>query len=197
VTDEPSLRERRRRETSKAVAEAALDLALDQGWAAVTVDAIAARAGISRRTFFNYFATKDEALFHDAATWREEVMAEFQASSTPLLEALETLFVTQAERELHDRDRAMRVLELVKGSPELLPLLLARIGAQEDGLVAAITARDGVDEFTARTAAALAGSLARVSGASWLSGLQPDPVTATRAAWATLRTLTTEPRSDS
>ncbi|WP_432562426.1 TetR/AcrR family transcriptional regulator [Kineococcus sp. SYSU DK003] len=188
---EPSLRERRRAETTVLVAEAALDLALEVGWDAVTVDDVAARAGISRRTFFNYFATKDEALFHNAMEWRPDVLAQFRASHEPLVDALEDLFLAQTSTEPHDRDRASQVLRLVEGSPELLPGLLTRIAAMEDVLVEAITDRGDVDEFTARTAAAIAGSLARVSGLSWLSGLQPDPLTSTRAAWAALRSLTT------
>ncbi|NYD22398.1 TetR family transcriptional regulator [Kineococcus aurantiacus] len=193
---EPSLRERRRAETTTAVARAALDLALADGWDAVTVDDVAARAGISRRTFFNYFATKDEALFHNALPWRPEVLEEFQRSTGPLLDGLEALFTAQAEQEAPDRDRALQVMGLVDAAPELLPGLLARIAASEAVLAEAVRAREGVDEFTAQAIAAVAGALARVGGMSWLSGLQPDPLTSTRAAWAVLRALTTTPGSD-
>ncbi|WP_432510761.1 TetR/AcrR family transcriptional regulator [Kineococcus sp. SYSU DK001] len=185
---EPSLRERRRAQTTEQIADAAVDLALENGWAAVTVDDIAARAGISRRTFFNYFATKDEALFHNAMAWRPEVLQEFHDSPLPLADALETLFVRQVEGEEHDRDRALQLMGLVETSPELLPGLLVRMAAVEDALARAITAR-GADEFTARTVAAVAGALVRVSGSNWLSGLQPDLLTSTRAAWTALRTL--------
>ncbi|MEW1956832.1 helix-turn-helix domain-containing protein [Kineococcus sp. NPDC059986] len=190
----PSLRDRRRAETTAAVAAAALDLALDRGWDQVTVDDIAERAGISRRTFFNYFATKDEALFHDAMAWRPGALEEFTASTAPLLDAVEQLFVAQAQSDAPDRDRVLQVMRLVDASPELLPGLLARIAASEEALAAAVTARGEVDEFTARTIAAVAGALARVSGTSWITGLQPDPLTSTRAAWAALRTLTTTDR---
>ncbi|MEZ0163463.1 TetR/AcrR family transcriptional regulator [Kineococcus sp. LSe6-4] len=187
----PSLRDRRRAETTAAVAAAALDLAVERGWDQVTVDEVAERAGISRRTFFNYFATKDEALFHDAMAWRPGALEAFTASPAPLLDALEDLFVAQADREAPDRDRAVQVMRLVDGAPELLPGLLARIAASEEALAAAVTARGDVDEFTARTVAAVAGALARVSGTSWLAGSQPDPLSSTRAAWAALRTLVT------
>ncbi len=112
----------RRRPRSRA---AALDLAVERGWDQVTVDDVAARAGISRRTFFNYFSTKDEALFHDAMAWRPGALEAFTASSAPLLDALEELFATQAAQDTPDRDRALRVMRLVDGSPELLPGLLA------------------------------------------------------------------------
>lgn len=186
-----SLRDRRRSETTNAVAGAALDLAVERGWPAVTVDEVAVRAGISRRTFFNYFATKDEALFHNVTPWRPDVLERFTRSTGPLLDALETLFTAQTELDAPDRERALQVMRLVDATPELLPGLLARLAASEAALADAVRTRDDVDEFTAQTVAAVAGALARVGGMSWLSGLQPDPLTSTRAAWAALRTLLT------
>jgi AcrR family transcriptional regulator len=63
VTDSPtSLRDRRRSDTWTAIHEAAASLALERGLEAATVDAVAQAAGVSPRTFFNYFATKDDAV---------------------------------------------------------------------------------------------------------------------------------------
>ncbi|GAB3960373.1 hypothetical protein GCM10027614_82070 [Micromonospora vulcania] len=45
-------------------AEAALRLAVEQGLDGITVEAIADAANVSRRTFSNYFSSKEEALFH-------------------------------------------------------------------------------------------------------------------------------------
>lgn len=190
TTVQPSLRERRRTETTTSIAEAALDLAIANGWDAVTVDEIAARAGISRRTFFNYFATKDEALFSNAVPWSEQNLATFTSSDGPVVDALELLFVARTSAEKHDRERSLQVMRLVESSPELLPGLLGRVAEGEKALAEAVVARDGVDEFTAQAIAAIAGAMARVSGMGWLAGLQPDPVTSTRAAWAALRSLT-------
>lgn len=53
------LRERKKAETRQALAEAALALAVERGPAAVTVDDIADAAGVSARTVFNYFPTKE------------------------------------------------------------------------------------------------------------------------------------------
>ena len=189
TTARPSLRERRRTETTALIAQAALDLALESGWDAVTVDEIAARAGLSRRTFFNYFATKDEALLHNASPWDDDLLAEFRTSPGPLFDALRGLFLAQARSERHDRDRSLQVMRLVEATPELLPALLTRIQASEAALAEAIVDRDGVDEFTAATHAAVAGSLARVAGMGWLSGRQPDPHSSVQAAWTALRDL--------
>ncbi|MGY5764730.1 TetR/AcrR family transcriptional regulator [Brachybacterium sp. DNPG3] len=61
-TTELSLRERQRLETFERLHLAAASLAETEGIAAATVDAIAERAGVSRRTFFNYFPGKEDAI---------------------------------------------------------------------------------------------------------------------------------------
>jgi len=56
------LRDRQRLQTLRDLHQAAVDLALEGGLAAATVEAITDRAGVSRRTFFNYYPTKEDAL---------------------------------------------------------------------------------------------------------------------------------------
>lgn len=60
--EQPSLREIKRRQTLEAIEDSATALVLEHGFAGVTVDDICARAGISKRTFFNYVDSKDIAV---------------------------------------------------------------------------------------------------------------------------------------
>lgn len=59
------LRERKKLETRLALARSALRLFEERGYAETTVEDIAAAANVSRRTFFRYFAGKDEVIIVD------------------------------------------------------------------------------------------------------------------------------------
>lgn len=59
---EPSLREQRREQTWRAIHEAALNRVCERGMRGTTVEEIAQEAGVSPRTFFNYFPSKEDAV---------------------------------------------------------------------------------------------------------------------------------------
>jgi AcrR family transcriptional regulator len=61
-SDPVSRREQNKTATRAAIADAALDLLRASGSEAVTAERIAEAAGISRRTFFNYFPSVEAAL---------------------------------------------------------------------------------------------------------------------------------------
>lgn len=58
-----SLRERKRHRTRQALVDAAMDLFTRQGYDGTTIAQIAAAAEVGTRTFFSYFATKEDLLF--------------------------------------------------------------------------------------------------------------------------------------
>jgi AcrR family transcriptional regulator len=76
-----TLRERNKARARAEIADAALQLFFDRGFAGVTVDEIVSAAGVSRRTFFRYFETKEDALLAD--------YPELSARLTDALEATE------------------------------------------------------------------------------------------------------------
>lgn len=89
-----SQRERRRRETWLAVHAAAFELVSNRGLDGATVDQIAERAGVSRRTFFNYFATKEDAVLGLVpAHCPEAVLDEFRAGGDDPFRATMRLLV--------------------------------------------------------------------------------------------------------
>lgn len=128
-----TLRHRRRQQTSRDIQRAALTLALRLGYDAVTTELIAAEAGISQRTFFNYYLNKDAAIIGTAPGFDDKTVAWFRDSSGPLLADL-----LQALRRLlcsADLDRGMSQLidRLLDTAPDLLPIFhgsLKRLGDQ-------------------------------------------------------------------
>jgi AcrR family transcriptional regulator len=69
------LRERNRRQTLQRIAEVGIELFLAKGYDATTLDEIAAAAGISRRTFFYYFRSKDDILLTHLASYADALKA--------------------------------------------------------------------------------------------------------------------------
>lgn len=138
---EPSLRERRQVETWTQIHTAALDLALSEGVAAATIDAIAERAGISRRTFFNYFPSKEDALLGlRTPQLSDEVRERFRASQEPALVRL-TRLVRGTVRETSATDQLGRTADmkrrkkLVQEHPELAFRMKTHMGAVSDMLM--------------------------------------------------------------
>src|SRR4051812_903008 len=89
---------------------AALELFAEQGFAATTVPAITARAGLTTRTFFRHFADKREVLFADERelpAFAARLMAEAPAAADPLTMILEGLR-TVAEAHFEGRRAALR-----------------------------------------------------------------------------------------
>ena len=69
------LRGRARRAVRREISDAAMDLFVRQGFEPTTVDQIVAAAGISRRSFFRYFATKEDVVLGDLLDRGERVRA--------------------------------------------------------------------------------------------------------------------------
>lgn len=69
------LRELKKRQSRMAMHRAALELVLEHGLGGVTVEAIAQRAGVSTRTFFNHWSTKESAIIGVLSAQEAEIAA--------------------------------------------------------------------------------------------------------------------------
>jgi AcrR family transcriptional regulator len=118
-----TLRERKRDRTRKALIDAAIDLFERHGYEGTTIADIAAAADIGTRTFFSYFATKEELLFPESdARVRAAVVAiaERKPQDRPadvLLRALQEVGTADGEPDdMVDRIAAVR-LRLIRTVP--------------------------------------------------------------------------------
>ncbi|WP_210650959.1 TetR family transcriptional regulator [Nocardioides sp. SYSU D00065] len=145
---EPALRERRRRQTEREIGDVALELFERQGVDATTVDEIARAAGVSSRTFFRYFATKEAAALvpHVDLDERVERMLAELGPGRPLLDQLEDVWREVLTAFDDGRSEAGRLL-----------LRVRRLMLTEPGLRQAAVALDAerVDELVARVARAM------------------------------------------
>ena len=143
--DSVGLRERKKAETRRSIGDAALALAIERGPGNVTVDDIAAAAGISARTVFNYFATKEEAILGVDPERRRLLLDRLRGrpgTESPL-EALR-----EAMRESTDGSGAIiwrTRARLARQNPQLHSAYLAAFASLEDDLTEVLAERVGVN----------------------------------------------------
>jgi AcrR family transcriptional regulator len=130
------IRERKRAATFRTIYAAAAELALEVGLEHATVDAISDRANVSSRTFFNYFASKEDAVLGiDSGEVSEEAIAHLSDNRTDdvLHDVASLVYSVIVDSTIVDEsgDLRRRVLEKY---PQLLTRQIMRVSAMEDRL---------------------------------------------------------------
>lgn len=163
------LRARKKRETRLHIAEVGLRLFLENGYDATTLDSIAAAAGISRRTIFSYFKSKDDlVLTLQAAAW-DDMLRELLTVSPeiPPLEAICSQLVRYLapyeSEQVRASDRLMRASETLKARKQ------ATYAAQEEALFATLCQvwPDPAQRLRLRIVAMVAMGALRLALESW------------------------------
>jgi AcrR family transcriptional regulator len=182
VTVEPTgLRERKKQRTRDALVRAALELFTTKGYEQTTVDEIADAVEVSQRTFFRYFANKEEAAFavqqlaesHFIAAVRERPAQEgpFEALRNAVLGAWDT--IGEAIEAIIPLDLHMRSYQLIESTPVLLAVHLRRSTEVEEEIARLIADREGLDvnvDPRPRVAVATFSGVMRVTGRLWGQG---------------------------
>lgn len=163
----PGLRERKKQATRRALQEAAMTLALAEG-PDVTVEQICACADVSPRTFFNHFASKEEAILGPPpAPPSDEALREFESGGPTgdLLDDLTTLLTDHLSSALPSIPQMHVRRHLLETHPELSVHVLHGFAAIEARLHCAVARRLGteVTDPRAQVAGSVAGTLARLS----------------------------------
>lgn len=140
----PSLRDLRKRDTIRTLTDSARRLTIERGFAGFTVDEMCADAGVSRRTFFNYFESKENAVFgfteidprlvaldDDFASMRGDLVDDFVAMVLRRWELVDPL------------SDAPALLAVIENEPKLLRGAFERLAENERRDVALILRREG------------------------------------------------------
>lgn len=174
VTAGAGLRERKKRATRRALRGAALRLAATHGVDQVTVEAIGQEAGVSTRTFFNYFGSKEEALVGDGAELQCRISAALEAASDqPLLSILRRALHDAAVDVVDMREEMLLRKRLLSECPALLPQHMANFAAAERAIAEAVAEHLGVgveSELRPKLVAATVTTVARVTFQHWHGG---------------------------
>ncbi|GAA1490616.1 TetR/AcrR family transcriptional regulator [Brachybacterium sacelli] len=168
----PGLRERKREQLHATIEQAALDLMTRHGYQDVTVEMICETAQVSRRTFFNYFGSKEAVVIgHDPGPIPEDVQEAFVHGprGSILADLAHMLLAALEERPRHISPETWRArLELIRSDPTLAKALADQVAAKNDDLEALVSRRirtryaaSGMTPGTAETAEVL---IARQTG---------------------------------
>ena len=117
------LRERKKRERREALIDAAQTLVLERGLDEVPVEDVCTSIGVSTRTFFNYFASKDDAVLGvEDFSPSPDAVAVFVAGGPTgdLLDDLQALVTDLLAHQVMSLDRVHRAIKLVEREPRLL-----------------------------------------------------------------------------
>lgn len=174
---DPGLRAQNRRDRREALVSAAYGLFAERGFGATTMDDIASAAGLSRRTAFRYFQTKEALVFPDREE-RLEALAELLVAreGESSFETVKRASLALARRYQDERVEMLRQFELVSREPSLLGREQVLDRAFEELIEAAFVRASEGERETTRTrrrarvrAAAVVGAI-RATLREWLEG---------------------------
>jgi AcrR family transcriptional regulator len=152
VTGAPSRRSEHKTRTRSALRAAALELFASQGYDDTTTEAIAERAGVSARTFFRYFPTKETVLWAGEFDWVQHFTVSLldEPADLPDIDAVRNAFIAAAG----PLNRGRRFFGLYQRAVASSPTLRGRAQDRRDdntrSVAEAIATRRGLPETDER-----------------------------------------------
>ena len=178
MTVESQRRERKKRQTRDALVHAALTLFDAKGYDHTAVREIADAVDVSERTFFRYFASKEDLALSFIRDGSAQLMRELAArpAAEPPMTALGNAFRASLRALTAEADQPggeslyLRVTMLIVNTPTLLAAHLRARSDQDVELVRVLAEREGVDPLTdlrPRIAATVFGGLVFTANQVW------------------------------
>jgi AcrR family transcriptional regulator len=186
------LRQRKRQQTRERLTRAAMALFLERGFEATTLDDIAAAADISRRSFFHYFASKEDVVF----AWHEEITAALieavaaRPAGESMLTAAENAISAMASQL--EPGEAVAMAQLKRDNPALQARDQVKYEKLERALADALGNRAGrsSEQLEARLVAMIATGAMRIGGELWAAeGAHENPEALVKRTFSAIRTI--------
>jgi AcrR family transcriptional regulator len=187
-------RERKKQRTRDALIQAAMDLFAAKGYERTAVHEITDAVDVSERTFFRYFASKEDLVLsfvRDGLTGFAEALMARPAEEDPLTAARNAF--QDSLRGLPDSTEPVpsyfSVVGLIESTPALLAAYLRSVHDHDDELTQVLAEREGVDPATdrrPRVLAAVIGALVFLANQDWRAGddQSPEAMSAAFGAYA-------------
>jgi AcrR family transcriptional regulator len=172
--------------------DAAMELFAERGFEQTTAGDIAARAGVTERTFFRHFTDKREVLFDSSHTMEHTAADAIRAAPADLepFDAALVGMVAGGELLRDRRDHAVRRATIVAANPGLRERELLKLAGMVDAAAGALRDR-GVAEPAATLAAHLAVTVFQLAFTHWVSTTDaPTFATCVANTTTALRALT-------
>ncbi|MEU1184098.1 TetR family transcriptional regulator [Streptomyces sp. NPDC005820] len=177
---EQTLRERKKRRTRDALLRAAVELFVSRGYEHTTVDAIAEAVDVSQRTFFRYFAGKEEAALGVVELTVERFVQAVRErpAHEPPMEALRQAVldgwssINEVVESVVPVELHLRMYRVIESTPVLLAAYLRRSTEVEETLAGVIAEREGLDvdaDPRPRLAVAVFSGVMRVTERQWVA----------------------------
>jgi AcrR family transcriptional regulator len=151
--------------------EAALDLFEERGYEQTTVAEIAARAGLTERTFFRHFADKREVLFRGSEALRDTLVAAVDEAPADASALQAVSAAVEAAGGGFVREFAGRRQAVILANPELQERELMKLASLTDALADALRRR-GVSDAVARLAGETGMAVFRITFERWVDDAQ-------------------------
>jgi AcrR family transcriptional regulator len=176
------------------LAKAAMELYAEQGFEQTTVAEIAARAGLTERTFFRHYADKREVLFYGTEMMQHllvEAVAAAPVSATAM-DAVGTAFQAAGAMLQENPERVRLRDSIVSANAELRERELIKLAALAAAVAGALRDR-GIPEPAASLAAETGVAVFKVAFARWIGeSAQPDLRAILRESMAELKDVVTD-----
>lgn len=191
----PGLRQRKREQTRERLTKVAMELFRTRGYEATTLDDIAAAANISRRSFFHYFASKDDVVlaWQDASTAALIGAITERPPGESMLAAAENALLGLARQM--DTAETVAVARLKRDNPALRDREQVKYEKMERAMAEALAKRaDGkAEQLRARLVAMITTGAIRIAGDNWLAqDMREKPEALVKRTFAAIRTILEE-----